>query len=50
MLQSSEGKEGVLIVDEIQKIENWSEQVKREWDRDSQKGLPLKVVLSGRIS
>ena len=47
MLQSSEGKEGVLIVDEIQKIENWSEQVKREWDKDSQKGLPLKVVLSG---
>jgi len=37
----------LLILDEIQKIENWSEAVKKEWDTDSLKPLPIKVILSG---
>ena len=37
----------LLILDEIQKIENWSEAVKKEWDTDSLKQLPIKVILSG---
>lgn len=40
-------KEFLLVIDEIQKIRNWSEYVKREWDSDSLHGLNLKVVLLG---
>lgn len=40
-------KEYLLVIDEIQKIDNWSEVVKREWDEDSRKGVNLKVVLLG---
>jgi uncharacterized protein len=45
--QSSGATEGVLIIDEIQKIPNWSEVVKAEWDSDTFQSLPLKVVLLG---
>ena len=42
------GKSGaVLVLDEIQKIPNWSESVKRLWDEDTRKRRPLKVVLLG---
>ena len=37
----------VLVLDEIQKIPNWSETVKGLWDRDRQTKLPLHVVLTG---
>lgn len=40
-------KEVVLIVDEIQKISNWSEIVKRLWDEDTRTKTNIKVVLSG---
>jgi predicted AAA+ superfamily ATPase len=46
-LNNSGGKESILIIDEVQKIENWSETVKKEWDRDSKNGVELKVVLLG---
>lgn len=42
------GKRGALLVlDEIQKIPDWSEQVKRLWDADTRQRCPLKVVLLG---
>ena len=37
----------VLALDEIQKIPTWSEAVKRLWDEDTARGLPLRVVLLG---
>lgn len=37
----------VLALDEIQKIPAWSETVKRLWDEDTARHLPLKVVLLG---
>ena len=37
----------VLVLDEIQKIPRWSEAVKRLWDEDTRRKLPLKVVLLG---
>jgi uncharacterized protein len=37
----------ILVIDEIQKIPNWSETVKRLWDADSKSGTGLKVVLLG---
>lgn len=42
------GKSGaVLVLDEIQKIPAWSENVKRLWDEDTRRKRPLKVVLLG---
>jgi predicted AAA+ superfamily ATPase len=38
---------GVLVLDEIQKIPNWAEVVKHQWDIDTKKKLPLHVVLLG---
>lgn len=40
-------EEYLLVIDEVQKIENWSEMVKREWDTDTRNRLNLKVVLLG---
>ena len=40
-------EEYLLVIDEVQKIENWSEVVKREWDADSRNHVNLKVVLLG---
>ncbi|MCQ2075256.1 MAG: AAA family ATPase [Bacteroidaceae bacterium] len=45
LLQHKE--EYLLVIDEVQKIDNWSEAVKAEWDRDSREGRNLKVVLLG---
>lgn len=39
--------EMVLAIDEVQKLGNWSEVVKREWDADTFHGLGLKVILLG---
>lgn len=39
--------EHLLVIDEIQKINNWSEAVKAEWDWDCTNRVPLKVVLLG---
>src|SRR5690625_884590 len=40
-------REYILIIDEIQKINNWSEIVKKMWDEDTRTGRNLKVVLLG---
>ncbi|MEQ8766709.1 MAG: ATP-binding protein [Planctomycetota bacterium] len=37
----------VLALDEIQKIPQWSETVKRLWDEDTREDRPLRVVLLG---
>ncbi|MFN0038996.1 MAG: ATP-binding protein [Burkholderiales bacterium] len=37
----------VLVLDEIQKIPNWSEATKRLWDEDTRARLALKVVVLG---
>jgi hypothetical protein len=42
-----EDPEGVLVLDEIQKIPNWSETIKRLWDEDTRRRRKLKVVLLG---
>jgi hypothetical protein len=48
LLAAEAGKPGaVLVLDEIQKIPGWSESVKRLWDEDTRKRLPLKAVLLG---
>ncbi len=37
----------LLVIDEVQKIDNWSEQVKEEWDKDSVEERDIRVVLLG---
>ena len=37
----------LLILDEVQKITDWSEAVKAYWDADTHAGRPLKAVLLG---
>jgi uncharacterized protein len=37
----------LLVIDEIQKINNWSETVKKLWDEDSRAKRSLKVILLG---
>lgn len=46
-LRSSGANELLLIIDEIQKIENWSEAVKKNWDLDTSKKTAIKVILLG---
>ncbi|MDR1223567.1 MAG: ATP-binding protein [Tannerella sp.] len=46
-LLASPDNEYLLVIDEIQKIENWSEAVKKEWDNDTLNGRNLKVILLG---
>ncbi len=47
-LKESRGWESVvLVVDEIQKIYNWSEVVKKEWDDDTFHDRNIKVLLLG---
>ena len=37
----------LLVIDEIQKLQNWGEVVKKEWDDDTFNDMPIKVVLLG---
>lgn len=48
LLARDGGKVGaVLTLDEVQKVPDWSETVKRLWDEDTRHRLPLRVVLLG---
>ncbi len=47
----SDSKVKILIIDEIQKIENWSETIKKLWDRGQKdKSKYLKILLLGSSS
>jgi len=46
-MKSQGSEEYILIIDEVQKIPNWSETVKKNWDFDSFNKTNLKVVLLG---
>ena len=46
----AKSSEAILVVDEIQKINNWSSMVKSLWDEDSRTQSTLKVVLTGSSS
>mgnify|MGYP001336248543 CR=1 FL=1 len=41
------GGGAVLALDEVQKVPGWSEAVKRLWDEDTRRRVPLKAVLLG---
>ena len=39
--------EALLVLDEVQKVQGWSEAVKQLWDADTHANTPLRVVLLG---
>lgn len=47
---AGEGKPAILVLDEVQKVKQWSEHVKALWDEDSWWNTSLLVVLSGSSS
>lgn len=47
MKQSNGWDSAIIVIDEIQKISNWSEAVKKEWDNDSFFDVNIKVLLLG---
>jgi len=40
-------EKGIFVLDEVQKVQGWSETVKRLWDEDTADELPLHVVILG---
>lgn len=46
-MEQNKGEEFLLVIDEIQKIDNWSETVKFLWDTDTRNKKNLKVILLG---
>jgi uncharacterized protein len=46
-MKAENSKEYLLALDEIQKIPNWSESVKKNWDRDSLNNINIKIILLG---
>ena len=46
-MQIRKEQERLMVIDEVQKIDKWSEVVKREWDEDSRLRVNMKVVLLG---
>lgn len=46
-MELAQQQEHVLIIDEIQRLNNWSEMVKREWDYDTRYRMNIKVILLG---
>lgn len=38
IMTSTGTQEYLLVIDEIQKIDNWSETIKQQWDKDSRDG------------
>ncbi|MCX6158018.1 MAG: ATP-binding protein [Ignavibacteriae bacterium] len=45
--QTSGVKEYILVFDEIQKISNWSEAIKKQWGKDTFENRNIKLILLG---
>jgi len=46
-MKAAGAAEYLLVIDEVHKVNNWSEAVKKEWDDDTFNELGLKVVILG---
>ena len=46
-MRAFEGSEYLLVIDEVQKIDHWSEIVKQQWDKDTRERVNMKVILLG---
>lgn len=45
--KQKESQSFLLVIDEIQKIKEWSREVKNQWDKDSRTQSAIKVILLG---
>lgn len=48
--QKAKKNNSLLVVDEIQKIENWSETIKTLWDKEKRSENPIRLILLGSSS
>ncbi len=46
-MKNADSKEFLLVFDEIQKISNWSEGIKKNWDDDTANAINIKLLLLG---
>ena len=46
-ISKKRNRPALLIIDEVQKIPDWSETVKKLWDEDTMKKTPLKLLILG---
>ena len=46
-MKAANAPEFLLIIDEVHKLDNWSEAVKKEWDDDVRNDINMKVVILG---
>lgn len=49
-LKNSGSNEILLVIDEIQKVTNWGEAIKKNWDFDTRSKINIKVLLLGSSS
>ncbi|MCB0309463.1 MAG: ATP-binding protein [Bdellovibrionales bacterium] len=50
ILAESKGPSTLLVIDEIQKVEKWSESIKDLWDKQATRAEQIKVILLGSSS
>jgi len=48
--KAAKGALAILVLDEVQKISDWSAEVKRLWDEDTRRNLNLRVIILGSSS
>lgn len=46
-MKAAKDAEYLLVINEVHKVDNWSEAVKKEWDEDTFNDLNMKVVILG---
>ena len=46
-MKATHAQEFLLVIDEVHKLDNWSEAVKKEWDDDTRNDINMKVVILG---
>ena len=46
-MKATKAQEYLLVIDEVHKLDNWSEAVKKEWDDDTRNDVNIKVVILG---
>ncbi|MDO9153161.1 MAG: ATP-binding protein [Paludibacter sp.] len=46
-IKAMQATEFLLVIDEVQKIDNWSEIIKQQWDRDTREKTNIKVIILG---
>lgn len=46
-MKATKASEFLLVIDEVHKLDNWSEAIKKEWDEDSKNDINMKVVILG---